>query len=186
MLVRGVEGGWLYAAGDDTGRALLTHQGKNQARACGQVIAARAHDADAGTPPAWSRFAATADDAAVPQVVFTDPQVGGVGLTELRARERGLRVWTAEDDLASVAGAALSSDDYTGWAKIVADADRRIILGATFVGPDVADLLHSATIAVVGEVPLDRLWHAVPSYPTVSEVWLRLLEQLVGHLGWQV
>jgi dihydrolipoamide dehydrogenase len=48
--------------------------------------------------------------------------------------------------------------------------------GATFVGADVQELLHSATVAVVGEVPLDRLWHAVPSFPTVSEVWLHLLE----------
>ena len=60
---------------------------------------------------------------------------------------------------------------------MVVDEDRRVVVGATFVGPDVAELLHSATIAVVGEVTLDELWHAVPSYPTVSEVWLRLLEE---------
>ncbi|MST34246.1 pyridine nucleotide-disulfide oxidoreductase, partial [Acidimicrobiaceae bacterium USS-CC1] len=51
-----------------------------------------------------------------------------------------------------------------------------VVVGATFVGSDVAELLHSATVAVVGKVPLDLLWHCVPSYPTVSEVWLRLLE----------
>ena len=56
------------------------------------------------------------------------------------------------------------------------DEDRRVVVGATFVGAGVADLLHAATIAIAGEVPLDRLWHAVPSFPTVSEVWLRLLE----------
>jgi dihydrolipoamide dehydrogenase len=49
-------------------------------------------------------------------------------------------------------------------------------VGATFVGLAVGELVHAATMAVVGEVPLDRLWHAVPSYPTISEVWLRLLE----------
>ena len=185
LLVQGVEGGWLYAAGDVTGRALLTHQGKYQARACGQVVAARARG-QAQDPAPWSRFAATADDAAVPQVVFTDPQVASVGLTEAAARERGLDVWTAEHDVAAVAGAALVSDDYRGWAKLVVDAERGVVVGATFVGPDVAELLHSATVAVVGEVPLDRLWHAVPSYPTVSEVWLRLLEHLVGRLGWEV
>jgi dihydrolipoamide dehydrogenase len=93
-------------------------------------------------------------------------------------------LWTAEHDLAQVAGAALASDSATGWAKLVVDAQRHVVVGATFVGPDVAELLHSATIAVVGEVPLDRLWHAVPAFPTLSEVWLRLLEHLVGRLGW--
>jgi len=185
LLVEGVDGRWLYAAGDVTGRVLLTHQGKYQARACGQVIAARARG-QAQDPAPWSRFTASADDAAVPQVVFTDPQIASVGLTEAAARERGLDVWTAEHDLAAIAGAALVSDSYRGWAKLVVDPDRAVVVGATFVGPDVAELLHSATVAVVGEVPLDRLWHAVPSYPTVSEVWLRLLEHLVGRLGWDV
>jgi pyruvate/2-oxoglutarate dehydrogenase complex dihydrolipoamide dehydrogenase (E3) component len=50
------------------------------------------------------------------------------------------------------------------------------VVGATFTGPGVQELLHSATVAVAGEVPLERLWHAVPSFPTLSEVWLRLLE----------
>ena len=53
-----------------------------------------------------------------------------------------------------------------------------MIVGATFTGPEMADFLHAATIAVVGEVPLDRLAHAVPSFPTRSEVWLYLLEAL--------
>ena len=81
-----------------------------------------------------------------------------------------------DHDLGAVAGAALHADDYIGQARLVVDEDRRVVLGATFVGPDVAELLHSATIAVAGEVPIDRLWHAVPAYPTVSEIWLRLLE----------
>jgi dihydrolipoamide dehydrogenase len=59
---------------------------------------------------------------------------------------------------------------------MVVDEDRQVILGMTFVGPDVAELLHAATIAIAGEVPLKRLWHAVPAFPTISEVWLRLLE----------
>ena len=79
-------------------------------------------------------------------------------------------------DLSWVAGASVASDDYKGTARAIVDEKRRVLIGATFVGPDVAELLHSATIAVVGEVPIDRLWHAVPSYPTVSEVWLRWLE----------
>jgi pyruvate/2-oxoglutarate dehydrogenase complex dihydrolipoamide dehydrogenase (E3) component len=161
---------WLYAAGDANGRALLTHMGKYQGRICGDVIAARA----AGRPD--SALRATSDHFAVPQVVFTDPQACSVGLTEAEARDRGLNVRVVSYELGHVAGASLQADDYTGRAALVIDEARRVIVGATFVGPEVADLLHAATIAVVGEVTLDRLWHAVPSFPTVSEVWLRLLE----------
>ena len=177
MQVSGVEGGWLYAAGDCTGRALLTHQGKYQARVCGTVIAARAKGEPAEPAP-WSPYAATADAAAVPQVVFSEPQVASVGLTEAQARDKGLEVVTSEYELGQIGGAALIADDYSGWAKLVVDGQRKVVVGATFLGPDVAELLHSATVAVVGEVPLDRLWHAVPSYPTLSEIWLRLLDQL--------
>jgi dihydrolipoamide dehydrogenase len=113
----------------------------------------------------------------VTQVVFTDPQACSVGLTEAEARARGIDVKVASYDLAHVAGGSLQGDGYAGRAAIVVDATRRVIVGATFVAPEVADLLHSATVALVGEVTLDRLWHAVPSFPTVSEVWLRLLEE---------
>jgi pyruvate/2-oxoglutarate dehydrogenase complex dihydrolipoamide dehydrogenase (E3) component len=77
--------------------------------------------------------------------------------------------------MGQVIGAKLQAEDYTGWAKLVVDEDRRVLVGATFVGPAVADLLHSATIAVTAEVPLDQLWHAVPVFPTASEIWLNLL-----------
>ncbi|HEY8482370.1 MAG TPA: NAD(P)/FAD-dependent oxidoreductase, partial [Spirillospora sp.] len=173
MLVAGTD--WLYAAGDVNGRALLTHQGKYQARQAGEAIAARLN----GTPlstDAWGWHVATADHRAVPHVVFSDPEVGSVGLTEARARDAGINVRAVEYDLGQVAGASLHADGYTGRAKLVVDADRQVIVGATFIGQDVADLLHSATIAIVGEVPIDRLWHAVPAFPTISEVWLRLLE----------
>lgn len=182
MQVPGVP--WLYACGDCTGRVLLTHQGKYEARAAGMLIAAKAAGGDVATP-AWSRFTATADHDAVPQVIFTDPEIAAVGLTEQQARDKGLSVVTAEYELGQVAGASVRADDYSGWAKLVVDADRRVVVGATFLGPDTAELLHAATIALVGEVPLERLWHAVPSYPTVSEVWLRLLDSLMGELGWQ-
>jgi len=175
--VTAVAGGWLYAIGDVNHRALLTHMGKYQARACGDVIAARAKgEAAAREPAPWSRYAATADHGAVPQVVFTHPEVGAVGLTEAEARKQGLPVKAVEYELGHVAGAALYADGYQGHAKLVVDEQRRVVVGATFVGPAVGELVHAATIAVVGEVPLDRLWHAVPSYPTISEVWLRLLE----------
>ena len=171
-LVRGVD--WLYAAGDVTGRAPLTHQGKYAARIVGDVVSARA----AGTPvdsTPWSAHQASADHGAVTQVVFTDPEVASVGRTAAEADRAGIAHTVVDQDIA-VAGSSLHADGYTGKARLVVDTERSVIIGATFAGPDVAELLHAATIAVVGEVPLHRLWHAVPAYPTISEVWLRLLE----------
>jgi pyruvate/2-oxoglutarate dehydrogenase complex dihydrolipoamide dehydrogenase (E3) component len=174
--VRGVEGGWLYAAGDVTGRAPLTHMGKYAGRVVGDVVAARGRGEVGDDVRPWTPHAATALDAAVTQVVFTDPEVAYVGLTAEQAADRGIDVRCVDQDIA-VAGARLHADGYTGWARLVVDEQRRVVVGATFVGQDVADLLHSATTAVVGEVPLDRLWHAVPAFPAISEVWLRLLEE---------
>ncbi|MVA75810.1 pyridine nucleotide-disulfide oxidoreductase [Auraticoccus sp. F435] len=168
---------WLYAAGDLNHRALLTHQGKYQARAAGDVIVARATGAVVDDGP-WGAHAATADHSAVPQVVFTDPEVASVGLTTAAAREAGVEVRVVDQDLASVAGTAVHAQGYTGQARLLVDPARQVVVGATFVGQDVAELLQSATIAVVGEVPISRLWHAVPAYPTISEIWLRLLEGL--------
>lgn len=167
--------GWLYAAGDVNHRVLLTHQGKYQARAVGDVIVARAKG-DAADDGRWGRHAATADERAVPQVVFTDPEIASVGLTAAAAEAAGLRIRVIDYDLAATAGSSLQAEGYRGHARMVVDEDRQVIVGFTLVGPDVAEMLHAATIAVVGEVPLDRLWHAVPAFPTVSEVWLRLLE----------
>ena len=172
MQVRGVEGDWLYAVGDLTGRALLTHMGKYQARVCGDVIATRAR----GEPTEGLRFSASADHDQVPQVTFTEPQVASVGHTESSALAAGRSVRCVEYDLANLAGTALVRDGYRGRAKLVVSTNDGTLIGATFVGPEVAELVHAATIAVVGKVPLEVLWHAVPSYPTVSEIWLRLLE----------
>ncbi|MFI9326617.1 dihydrolipoyl dehydrogenase family protein [Kitasatospora sp. NPDC052868] len=177
--VLGVDGDWLYAAGDVNHRALLTHQGKYQARIAGAAIVARAEGRTLDTAR-WGAHAASADSAGAPQVVFTEPEVAAVGLTLAAAERAGVRVRTVDHDLGAVAGASLYGDDYRGRARVVFDLDRQLLIGATFVGPGVAELLHSATIAVVGEVPIDRLWHAVPAYPTISEVWLRLLEGCRG------
>ncbi|UIN29970.1 dihydrolipoyl dehydrogenase family protein [Microbacterium binotii] len=173
MLVTGTD--WLYGVGDVNHRALLTHQGKYQARAAGDVIAARATGAAVDDAP-WGAHVATADHEAVPQVTFTDPEVASIGFTEASAKAAGRRIRVLDYDLSWIAGAATRADDYRGQARAIADEDAGTIIGATFVGEDVAELLHSATIAVVGQVPIRRLWHAVPSYPTLSEVWLRLLE----------
>lgn len=166
---------WLYGVGDVNHRALLTHQGKYQARAAGDVIVARSTGAEVKDSP-WGAHVATADHEAVPQVVFTDPEVASVGLTAAAAEKAGYRIRVVDYEIGSVAGATLAAVGYTGTARMVVDEDRRVVLGVTFVGKEVGELVHSATIAVVGEVPLSRLWHAVPSYPTISEVWLRLLE----------
>ncbi|MER7704547.1 NAD(P)/FAD-dependent oxidoreductase [Kitasatospora sp. NPDC097605] len=177
--VVGVDGAWLYAAGDVNHRALLTHQGKYQARITGAAIVARAQGRPLDTAR-WGAHAASADSAGAPQVVFTHPEVASVGLTLDAAERAGLRVKAIDHDLGAVAGASLYGDDYTGRARVVFDLDREVLVGASFVGPGVSELLHSATVAVVGEVPIDRLWHAVPAYPTISEVWLRLLEGCRG------
>jgi dihydrolipoamide dehydrogenase len=166
---------WLYAVGDVNHRALLTHQGKYQARIAGDAIAARASGNTLSTEP-WGTYVATADHQSVPQVTFTDPEVASVGLTAASAEKAGHNIRVIDYPISGVAGATINADDYVGQARMVVDEDRHVLLGVTFVGADVGELLHSATIAVVAEVTLDRLWHAVPSYPTLSEVWLRLLE----------
>ncbi|WP_404291212.1 dihydrolipoyl dehydrogenase family protein [Glutamicibacter arilaitensis] len=174
MLVAGTD--WLYAVGDVNSRSLLTHQGKYQARAAAEAIAARQKGSPVVEEP-WAMHSATADHAAVPRVVFSDPEVAAVGLTERQARGQGLDIRVVEHDLGAVAGASLHADAYSGRAKLVVDQVRSVIIGATFVGQDVSELVHAATIAIVGEVSMNRLWHAVPAYPTMSEIWLRLLEE---------
>ncbi|MFD7284719.1 dihydrolipoyl dehydrogenase family protein [Streptomyces sp. NPDC059863] len=173
-LVRGVDGAWLYALGDVNHRALLTHQGKYQARTAGDAIAARAagHPLDDGP---WGDHATTADQHAVPQVFFTDPEAAAVGLTAEEAVRAGHRVRTVDVDFTPAQGAGLYADNYRGHARMVVDLDREVLVGVTFVGPGISELLHSATVAVAGEVPLKRLRHAVACFPTVSEIWLFLL-----------
>jgi pyruvate/2-oxoglutarate dehydrogenase complex dihydrolipoamide dehydrogenase (E3) component len=173
MRLTSVPDGWLYAIGDVNGRNMLTHMGKYQARVCGDVIAARARGLADDKPSLRD----SADARGAPQAIFTDPQVITAGRTEAKARADGFRVRTVMFDMAGAPGAALQADGYTGQAKLVVDEDRDVLLGATVVGPGVVDHLHAITIAVTAEVPLDKLWHAVPAFPTVSEFWLYLLEQ---------
>jgi dihydrolipoamide dehydrogenase len=158
-----VEDGWLYAVGDCNGRALFTHMAKYQARVAADVILGR---------PA----AAASDHDAVPRVTFTDPQVCAVGLTEAQAHHAGLDVHTVRYATGEVAGARVLGDPFVGSSQLVIDHGRQVVVGATFVGPGTQELLHSASVAIAGAVPIERLWHAVPAFPTVSEVWLRLLE----------
>jgi pyruvate/2-oxoglutarate dehydrogenase complex dihydrolipoamide dehydrogenase (E3) component len=155
---------WLYAIGDANGRVLLTHMGKYQGRIAGDHILGR-------------DVAATEDRRAVPRVVFTEPQVAAVGRTLAAAAEAGINARAVDVPTAGTAGASFTGRNAPGTTRLVVDEDRGVLVGATFVGPETAELVHAATIAIVGEVPLERLWHAVPSFPTRSEVWLYLLEK---------
>jgi pyruvate/2-oxoglutarate dehydrogenase complex dihydrolipoamide dehydrogenase (E3) component len=163
LRVKGVDAGWLYSVGDCNGLTLLTHMGKYQGRICGDVILGK----DAKD---------VADHGIVPRVTFTDPQVAAVGLTEQQAREQGLTVRVVTYPTGGVAGAYTRGNDINGTSQVVFDESTRTIVGATFTGPEVQEIVHAATVAIAGKVTLDELWHAVPSFPTMSEVWLRLLE----------
>jgi pyruvate/2-oxoglutarate dehydrogenase complex dihydrolipoamide dehydrogenase (E3) component len=154
---------WLYAIGDANGRALLTHMGKYQGRLAADHILGR-------------DVALRSDGALVPRVTFTEPQVAAVGHTLDSALEAGLHVRAVDVPTEGNAGGSYIGRGAPGTARIVVDEDRRIIVGATFTGVEVAEALHAATIAVIGSVSLDDLWHAVPSFPTRSELWLKLLE----------
>jgi pyruvate/2-oxoglutarate dehydrogenase complex dihydrolipoamide dehydrogenase (E3) component len=156
---------WLYVIGDANGRVLLTHMGKYQ----GRVAADRILGRDAAVR-------ASSDGALSPRVTFTDPQVAAVGHTLQSAREAGLDVRAVDVGTGANAGGSFVGRNAAGTARIVVDEARRVIVGATFTGPEVGEALHAATIAIVGEVALDDLWHAVPCFPTRSELWLNLLE----------
>jgi dihydrolipoamide dehydrogenase len=156
---------WLYAIGDVNGRALLTHMGKYQGRVAADVILGR----DARIDP-------RSDGALSPRVVFTEPHVAAVGHTLASAQEAGLDVRAVDFETSGTAGGSFYGRNAPGTSRLVVDERRRVLVGATFCGAEVAEWLHAATIAVVAEVPLERLWHAVPTFPTRSEVWLRLLE----------
>jgi pyruvate/2-oxoglutarate dehydrogenase complex dihydrolipoamide dehydrogenase (E3) component len=158
---------WLYAIGDVNGRALLTHMGKYQARVAADVILGE------------DNTCLVTDRERAPRVIFTDPHVAAVGYTLAAAQAAGLNVVPADVPTQGSAGASFyGRDTAPGTARLVVDQDRRVIVGATFTGPEVSEFLQAATIAVVGEVPLERLFHAVPAFPTRSELWLYLLEEL--------
>jgi len=154
---------WLFAIGDVNGRALLTHMGKYQGRIAADAILGQA-------------VPLRSDGARSPRVIFTDPQVGAVGLTLAAAKESGINARHVDVETSGNAGGSFVGHGARGTSRLVIDEDRRVVVGATITGAEVAEALHAATIAVIAEVSLDDLWHAVPSFPTRSELWLRLLE----------
>jgi pyruvate/2-oxoglutarate dehydrogenase complex dihydrolipoamide dehydrogenase (E3) component len=153
--------GWLYAIGDVNGRAMFTHMAKYHGR--------RAADHILGG-------SGGVEERAVPRVVFTDPQIAAVGMTEQQARDAGISVGIARCDVSDVAGATVTGLGVGGPVQLVVDEDREVLVGATFLGPDVAEILHAATICIVAEVPLERLHHSVAAYPSLNEVWLKAIE----------
>jgi len=154
---------WLYAVGDVNGRALFTHTGKYQAWVAAENTLGR-------------EVEAIAEGIGSPRVTFTDPQVAAVGKTLQQAREAGIDAKAVDVATDATAGASFQGKDTGGTSRIIVDETRQVIVGATFSGFETADFLHAATIAIVGEVPLTRLRHAVAAYPTRSEIWLKLLE----------
>jgi pyruvate/2-oxoglutarate dehydrogenase complex dihydrolipoamide dehydrogenase (E3) component len=155
---------WLYAIGDVNGRTLFTHMGKYQARIAADHVLG--HD---------RALSHGADGRLAPRVVFTEPQVAAVGHTVDTAREAELDVEVVETETSANAGGSFYGRKAPGISRLLIDRERRLIVGATFTGAEIADMLHAATIAIVGEVPLDRLRHATPVFPTRSEIWLNLL-----------
>jgi pyruvate/2-oxoglutarate dehydrogenase complex dihydrolipoamide dehydrogenase (E3) component len=158
---------WLYAIGDLNGRAPFTHMAKYQAAiAAGHIL---------GEEMALEHVA---DGPGSPRVIFTDPQVGSVGHTSESAAKAGIKVRVVDVGTSANAGGSFYGRGARGTSRFVIDEDRGVIVGATITGSEVADFLHAATIAIVGEVPVTRLRHAVPSFPTRSEIWLKLIEEL--------
>jgi dihydrolipoamide dehydrogenase len=155
---------WLYAVGDVNGRALFTHMGKYQAWVAAENVLGRQAEA-------------IAEGLGAPRVTFTDPQVAAAGKTLAQAEEASISAKAVDVPTDGTAGASFQGKDTGGTSRLVVDQDKQTIVGASFVGFETADLLHAATIAIVGEVPLSQLRHAVAAYPTRSEIWLKLLEK---------
>ena len=155
---------WLYAIGDVNGRVLLTHMGKYQGRLAADRILGR-------------ELPLRSDGPLSPRVTFTEPQVAAVGHTLASAQDAGIDARAVDVPTGGNAGGSFVGKGAPGTARIVVDEQRRVIVGATFTGVEVAEAIHAATIAVIAEVSLDDLWHAVPCFPTRSELWLKLLEK---------
>jgi dihydrolipoamide dehydrogenase len=153
---------WLYAVGDCNGRALLTHMGKYQARLAADAILGK-------------DVRVVSDGLLSPRVIFTQPQVAAVGHTVASAEEAGLKVRAVDVPTGANAGSSFVGRNAPGTSRLVLD-ESGVIVGATFTGPEIAESLHAATIAVACELRLEQLVHAVPTFPTRSELWLKLLE----------
>jgi dihydrolipoamide dehydrogenase len=156
---------WLYAVGDVNGQSPLTHMGKYQARLAADFILGHADGL-------------LVEGRSSPRVVFTDPQIAAVGRTVGDRRDEGHEAQAIDVDIAKVAGSSFYGHGAVAQARFVIDPEREVVIGATFVAPEAAELLHAATIAIVGQVPFESLRHAVPAFPTRSELWLQVVDAL--------
>ncbi|KIV76947.1 hypothetical protein PV11_08793 [Exophiala sideris] len=177
MLVKPVEGQWLYAVGDTNMRSPMTHMGEYQGRIAASAIIARARGQASLSSEPWTEYAATADSLAASQVVVTDPNLATVGFTLAQALKRGIKAQAVDVDFNFPGAWVYAEFDYDGWARWVVDTENDVLVGATIVGREAGDLLHASTVALIGQVQLDRLIHAVPSFPTRSEVYGLLVEK---------
>lgn len=183
MCVTSVQGGWLYALGDVNGRALMTHIAMYQGRILAGSIVAKSkgtYEADIAAQE-WDKLVAKPKGLAIAQAIFTDPQVAASGLTPKQAVAKGIRPRTVSVKM-SGAGPFLHADGYEGWAQWVVDDANRLI-GATFVGRDVVDLIQASTMAIVGRMTLEQIWHVTPPFPTMSEIYTTLSEAAELELG---
>jgi pyruvate/2-oxoglutarate dehydrogenase complex dihydrolipoamide dehydrogenase (E3) component len=147
----------LWAIGDITGHGAFTHMSMYQARIAAADILGE-QDAE------------TADYRATPRVTFTDPEVGSVGLSEAAAREKGLTVRTGIAQLSSSTRGFLHKVGNSGFVKLVEDADRGVLVGATSVGPTGGEVLSALVVAVHAEVPTKLLRQMIYAYPTFHRV----------------
>ena len=175
LRVKGASGRWLFAAGDLNGRSLLTHTSKYHAAIAANAILADSKGGADDDNSDYSETAATADHYAVPQVIFTDPVVASVGLTRTAAASRGVKVREITSTMASPGYNIHSDEPAESWVQWLVD-DQNCLVGATFVGSDAAETLHASTVAIVGKVPLERMMHAIPSFPTLSWVYNNLID----------
>jgi dihydrolipoamide dehydrogenase len=155
---------WLYAIGDANGRSLFTHMGKYHAWVAAENLLGRPVEA-------------IAEGLGSPRVTFTDPQVSAAGKTLAQAQEAGIDARAVDVPTDGTPGASFQGKETGGTSRIVVDQAKGTIVGATFTGFETADFLQAATVAIVAEVPISKLRHAVAPYPTRSEVWLKLLEK---------
>jgi len=142
----------VWAVGDVTGKGAFTHVALYQADIAVKAIL--------GEPTRG------ADYRALPRVTFTDPEVGAVGLTEEAARTKGIRVQTGIQQIPSNARGWIHGPGNDGFIKVVADAHRGVLVGATSVGPRGGDLMSMLELAVQAEIPVERLRHLIYAYPT--------------------
>ncbi|HEY3941366.1 MAG TPA: NAD(P)/FAD-dependent oxidoreductase [Acidimicrobiales bacterium] len=154
----------LWAIGDVTGVGAFTHVSMYQA-------AIAAADILGQNPPG-------ADYRALPRVTFTDPEIGSAGLTEAAARAEGRAVRTAFSPLADSTRGWIHKVGNDGFVKLVADTDRRVLVGATAAGPSGGEVLGLLALAVHAEVPLDRLRSMILAYPTFHRAIGAALDQL--------